>query len=231
MGRRGIATWAALALGLLAVLFVASSGTVHLWQPPPPPAVDGTVDLTVDTLPAEVSADGGLPAAQPQAEVTKSPIKKILAVVGFAALVYLAIVVISFWFQVLRRRGHRPRSDADPFDLLPIVADPAVVIDIDVHRRLLLGGPARNAIVACWMQLEADAARAGLARDPAETSAEYTTRVVAAASIDPAPISNLAALYREARFSAHVMGDAERDRAMAALEQVDAALLGGGISA
>jgi hypothetical protein len=224
MGRRGIATWAALAVVLLVVLVVASSGTVHLWQPLPPPAVDGSVDPALETYRPEGSATSDTPAP-PTSRLTENPIEKVLAVVVFAALLYLAVVVISFWISVLRRRLRRRRADEEAFDALPVVPEAVVVLDIDAHRRLLLDGPARNAIVACWMQLEADAARAGLPRDPAETSAEYTTRVVAAASIDPAPISALAALYREARFSAHDMGDAERDLAAAALERVHAALV------
>lgn len=229
MSRRGNATSAALpvvvtAAMMLAVLVVASSGTVHLWQPPPPPAVDGSVDLTVETLPQEVAAESDRPAP-PAARVTENPIEKILAVVVFAALMYLAVVVLHFWISVLRRRTWGRRADEQTFDVLPVVAEPGVVLDIDEHRRLLLEGPARNAIVACWMQLEADAERAGLPREPAETSAEYTMRVVAAASMDPAPIADLAALFREARFSSHVMGDDDRERAQVALERVHAALM------
>lgn len=224
---RSVVPFVLMAVVMLAALVVASSGTVHLWQPPPPPAVDGSVDPTVETLPQEVVAESDQPA-QPTARVTENPIEKILAVVVFAALIYLAVVVLHFWISLLRRRTWGRRGDEQTFDVLPVVAEPTVVLDIDEHRRLLLDGPARNAIVACWMQLEADAARAGLPREPAETSAEYTTRVVAAASIDRAPISDLAALYREARFSAHPMGGRERDRAADALERVHAALVRSG---
>ena len=157
MGRRGIATWAALAVVLSAVLVVASSGTVHLWQPPPPPAVDGSVDPTVETIPQEITAQSATPAP-PTSRVTESPIEKVLAVIVLAALLYLAVVVVSFWIGVLRRRSRRRRADEQAFDALPVVPEPVVVLDIDAHRRLLLDGPARNAIVACWMQLEADAA-------------------------------------------------------------------------
>jgi hypothetical protein len=74
------------------------------------------------------------------------------------------------------------------------------------------------------MQLEHDAAAAGLPRDAAETSAEYVERVVAASSVDPAPIRELAALYREARFSRHELSDDHRTRALAALNRVEAVL-------
>jgi hypothetical protein len=58
----------------------------------------------------------------------------------------------------------------------------------------------------------------------AETPAEYVQRVVVAASIDPAPIRELAGLYREARFSLHKLGDQDRDRALDALHRVEASL-------
>ena len=74
------------------------------------------------------------------------------------------------------------------------------------------------------MNLERDAGEAGLPRAAAETSAEYVERVVAASSVDPAPIRELAALYREARFSRHELGDDHRSRALAALDRVEAVL-------
>jgi hypothetical protein len=74
------------------------------------------------------------------------------------------------------------------------------------------------------MQLERDAGAAGLSRNAAETSAEYVERVVTASSVDPAPIRELAALYREARFSDHELSDDHRTRALAALNRVEAVL-------
>jgi hypothetical protein len=56
-------------------------------------------------------------------------------------------------------------------------------------------------------------------------------RVIAAASVDPGPISELAALYREARFSDHEMGDAHRRQAIAALERIDVSLRSASVTA
>ncbi len=53
---------------------------------------------------------------------------------------------------------------------------------------------------------------------------EYVERVVAASSIDRAPIAELGALYREARFSRHELDDDHRRRAASALDRVVAAL-------
>lgn len=99
-----------------------------------------------------------------------------------------------------------------------------VTIDAASARAALLEGRPRNAIVACWVELERDAAAAGVPRLEAETSAEYAARVVRHAIGDPGPIDALAALYREARFSQHELTDAHRAQAMQALEAVLAAL-------
>ena len=81
----------------------------------------------------------------------------------------------------------------------------------------LAEGSPRNAIVGCWLALEESAGAAGLPRDPAETSAEFTARVIATYTVDRSAISTLAGLYREARFSAHQLGEDARDQAAAAL--------------
>lgn len=107
---------------------------------------------------------------------------------------------------------------------LPDEPAPELAVDTDAARRALAGGTPRNAIVACWMQLERDAAAAGIPRAAAETSTEYVERVVAASSVDPGPIGSLAALYREARFSDHALGDSHRALALVALNRVEAVL-------
>ena len=62
-----------------------------------------------------------------------------------------------------------------------------------------------------------------MSRVSSETSAEYVARVVASGSVNAGPIGELAALYREARFSRHDLGDEHRARAFASLERALAA--------
>jgi len=103
----------------------------------------------------------------------------------------------------------------------------AVAADAGYQREVLLQGEPRNAIVACWLRLEAAVASAGVERFASDTSSELTERVLAEASVDRAAIGELAALYREARFSSHPMGEAERSAAVAALDAVHAGLRAG----
>jgi hypothetical protein len=50
----------------------------------------------------------------------------------------------------------------------------AVVADADLQLAMLLEGEPRNAIVACWHRFEVQASSIGLAREPWETSSEFT---------------------------------------------------------
>ncbi len=84
----------------------------------------------------------------------------------------------------------------------------------------LAEGDPRNAVVACWVALEDAADGAGLARDAAETSAEFTQRVLAGWQIDRGTVTQLAELYREARFSAHPVSELMRAEAVQALKTI-----------
>lgn len=107
------------------------------------------------------------------------------------------------------------------------MSDNNLGVNVEEARAALSRGQPRNAIVACWMRLESDIAAAGSPRSGAETSAEYVERIVAEASVDPFAISDLAALYREARFSDHALIDADHADAFAALSRVEAGLRSG----
>ena len=88
----------------------------------------------------------------------------------------------------------------------------------DQRIALLRTGAPRNAIVAAWLDLETSVAATGLPRDPAETSTEFTERVIGAWDVDRLRLGDFAALYREARFSVHELGEAHRERALLDLE-------------
>jgi hypothetical protein len=146
-----------------------------------------------------------------------------------AVLLIVLLVTAAAWivragrFPMPGRRAVRGRRHRQ-ITALPETPERELAVDVDAARDALTGGSPRNAIVACWMQLERDVAAAGLPREASETSAEYVERVVVASSVEPGPIRELAALYREARFSRHDLRDDHRTRALAALNRVEAAL-------
>jgi hypothetical protein len=137
--------------------------------------------------------------------------------VGIVAAAAVALALAAWRNRPRLRWRRRPASD--DFEVLPDVAA-AVIGQAAVQRAALLDGAPRNAIVQCWLQLERDVAAAGLRRDPANTSLEFTERVLARYTVDSEAIEDLAARYREARFSDHQLDESDRDAALAALERL-----------
>ena len=221
MDRRLVAG-AATGAAMLLLVLAASSGPVRLWITPPadvrPSSLGAAGPLVTFPPPDLAPPDRGDP--NHWGDVFLQLLGVLLIVL--AATVAVWIVRAGMWPR-LRRSGMRKRL-VRQVTALPEVAERELAGDVEAARVALAGGSRRNAIVACWMQLERDAAAAGLPSDEAETSTEYVERMVAASSVDPAPIRELAALYREARFSRHELRDDHRARALAALNRVEAVL-------
>lgn len=203
------------------LVLAASSGPVRLWVTPTPGASpsDGNSDSPVIIGPQNPVSTNRI--------VWPSWLMTLLPVVGVLLMVLVVIAAMSLRIAIPLPKFGRWRArrrESGQIIALPEVADQELPVDWTAARLALSTGSPRNAIVACWMQLEKDAATAGLPRLVAETPAEYVERVVASSSVDPAPINELAALYREARFSRHELRDADRTRAMRTLRRVEATL-------
>jgi hypothetical protein len=212
MSRRWVAVWVlASAAVVLALLLTAVGDPVELMRPrpdlsasrtPPVPPLPTTTIAPSQSLPTGT----GEPLGAPSAFVA-------LLVQTFAvlAIVVVLAVLISLLRSVWRRPQFVTRAAADfvapgvPEELLDSTGE---------QLRLLADGEPRNGIVAAWLSLETAAAATGLPRDPAETSTEYTTRVLHTWDIDPRSLGDLAMLYREARFSRHALTEEHRRRAM-----------------
>lgn len=220
--------WRPVAL-VLAVLGLASlasaSGDAALW--------------VVSTASPSEPADSPVPAEpttfEPASPVRDDPGSWSGSIVDVVVLIVIVALVVGGFGVLWQRRTGRagrwsavvrePRRQRPPAELPAVAADEQPLhIDAEAARAALSGGTPRNAVVACWMQLETDAASVGVARGPAETSSEYAVRVIRARSLDPEPVESLAARYREARFSRHPLGDADRAAAVDDLEHVLAAL-------
>ena len=142
------------------------------------------------------------------------------------ALLLLVVVALSWaWRHRWRRPPARAELDAVP---LPEAARVAGALEDDAARQLaaLEEGDARNGVVRCWLRLEEVIADAGLPRDPAETSTEFTLRVLHVLDLDPRSVAALARLYREARFSEHRLDESVRTEARTHLERLHDELAG-----
>ena len=210
---------------LTGVLFAAvtTSGGVGLWTEPQwepaPSSPDRSEAEARETEPAGNERPTETDPLDPPGWL-----EAILNVLGVAALfLILAWLLRQGWRRGSAVRWGRPPNEQVDFDVLPDVAA-AIVDEAAEHRAVLMRGSPRNAIVRCWVRLETDVADAGLVRDPSDTSAEFTERVLARYSVDPAAIHELGVLYREARFSEHPIGEDARDAALEALDRLHAAL-------
>ena len=104
---------------------------------------------------------------------------------------------------------------------------------VAAQDQLAAHADARAAIVAAYAAMAASLS-AGLARlsspvsaaRPSDTPTELLTRAVRSGLVSPGPATTLTDLFREARFSRHPMGAAERQAAEGALALVRAELTG-----
>ena len=154
--------------------------------------------------------------------VIKAVVAVLLVVVVLLALGALALLLRWLWERWELRRRPPPPPPAVDFDVVgaPARVAEALARDAGAQRAALLGGSVRNGIVECWRRFEERAGAVGVVREEWETSSEFVLRVLDLADADSRPVARLAALYREARFSDHPLGEVERAEALAALEEI-----------
>lgn len=178
------------------------------------------------------------PLAEERQERRSDPPAWLGAIAWAAELLTLAVAAFLV-LRLLRRLRRvwraRPSRRAPPapevdFDVLGSAAhvSEAMVADAEAQRgALLAAAEPRNAIVECWHRFEQQAVRAGLARRPWQTTAEFVLEVLDHVGADRGAVARLADLYREARFSDHVMNDAHRGAALEALDVIHQSMRAG----
>lgn len=143
----------------------------------------------------------------------------VVAVIVWGLKLAIVGIVATVLFLIIREFLRRERPDAAEqggvgrIDTLPEV----LLEGASARIEGLENGTPTNAIVACWVQLEAEVAAAGLRQDSSRTSTEVVATVLREYEVDEAALRDLAALFREARFSAHELTEAHRARARDAL--------------
>lgn len=208
-------------VGLLIVVLATSTGSVDVIGAPPPVTATATANASAtpsspeltQTFPSLLGSDQIQPLDFP------SWLTTLLQGVAVVAIGAVAWVLGRMVWQVMPRLRHRVTTQGQ-FTMLPELPQAAVVETAGHRLELLQEGSPRNAIVAAWHDLEESTAEAGLPRSPAETSTEYTVRVLHTWDVDPHTMAALADLYREARFSNHPMTEQHREQAVALLTEV-----------
>ncbi|WP_344064760.1 DUF4129 domain-containing protein [Terrabacter lapilli] len=212
MSRRGLGVTIAGGVLVMAALVVGATA-----QPVPlmSRSVDTETRLPIPTFTSLPTRTGtSVPTSTGQsAPFHPSPLLVVLVQVVLVVTVLILLAVLAQLARsLLRRRPHLELREEPDFTI-PLVPSELLEAARDRLRDLETGEP-RNAIVAAWLGLESSAAATGLARLPAETSTEYTHRVIRVWPVDSERLDDLAALYREARFSVHDLGESHRRRAV-----------------
>jgi hypothetical protein len=224
----------AVVLGVLAVLLVVTwSASIG------PGAVltgDGPTADRVSTTPtpSDTARGPGGPASGPPDRPLFSvqPLVGLLLVVAGTLLAVGLVAAARLGLDLDRaepitvalRRWRRRRRRTSPDPPFPVLdADrlrQAVARGAAGQRAALFEGTPRNAVVECWHRFEQQAAESGLARHPAETSSEFILRALELVHVDSSAVLRFAALYREARFSDHPLGEDRRAEAVAILDRI-----------
>lgn len=170
--------------------------------------------------------DGAPPAADPR--VPGDPSARPQLTWWTVAEVAAALLVVAAVARLVQVRVARAPDDHDDGpdrreEGEPVAATLRAAVDA-AEGGLLAPGDARAAIVAAYAAM-AQSISAGLARrggpvPPSDTPTELLERAVAARLVAAGPAGRLTGLFREARFSRHPMGEAERRAAEQALAGV-----------
>lgn len=209
---------------IVTVLFaaVATSGTVRYAEGPP--IFIEQLDDVEPRADVEVEVES-VDAVEERREIeTPAWIETVARFVLWTVLAVAAtLTVVKLWRDRPAFGWRRRRPRPEPFDILPDAAT-AITDDADQQRAVLRTGRPRDAIVACWLRVEAAITATGVERRDSDTSTELVERVLGEYQLDAAAINELATLYREARFSDHEMPEAARSNAISALDEVHAGL-------
>lgn len=215
-------------LGTLGVLVLAALGASSRWgpmvtvipgdpepvaTPPPPPSASPTPSPDVWQ-------------ERPETEPLEIPtwLIELVIVLAVAAVAVLVVWLVVASYRALRAPGLPRAVEATGTAVeVPEIDQEEVSLSLEqTLARLRSGLAVDDAIVECWRRLETIAADSGIGRATTQTSEEFTVAILAHAVVDDAALTELAALYRRAVFSAHVLTEADRERAIRCVERLAA---------
>jgi hypothetical protein len=130
-------------------------------------------------------------------------------------LVVLGLAAIGVAAYVLAAR--RQQAPEQPHALAAAEVADALEETLDDLRA---EPDARRAVIAAYARLERSLAAAGLPRRRAETAGEYVPRILVSLEVDGAAVRRLTALFADAKFSDHAVGEPQKLEAIDALERI-----------
>ncbi|MEP7333069.1 MAG: DUF4129 domain-containing protein [Terracoccus sp.] len=213
MSRRGVIVTTVVGVLVAAALLISSLGAplVIVSRPVNTDTASRAPAPVIPTLPTTTTTTTSSTGAAQGTSSLSAVFGVLLAVLGVAVTV-LIISLIAAAVRGIFRRPSLTRHTEATFAPPPVPDE--LLGGARKRLELLETGEPRNAIVAAWLDLERATGETGLPRDRAETSTEYTARVIGVWEVDPARLGDLAGLYREARFSVHPLDEGHRRRAI-----------------
>lgn len=205
--------------GIVAVSFAAHGGPIHYSQPArragtgvlkPPPVKPQEVQ---DTNQRPHPSHWHLPIHLPL---------HLLSVLGLLGLTVLVLLLIAFLIKVVpsfgmgrRQRRSEQQVSYAPADVNRLTDQVSATFDSALAG--LRRGDREQAIINCWLRLEQLADSAGFAPQSWQTSSELVSQWRQVLPLRERPLTQLAELYREARYSNHQMSADSVERARQAL--------------
>jgi hypothetical protein len=215
--RRATLLWAGTAATLLLGAWVSGSGPVGVFRPQKTSGRESSAPGQ-EFGPTDNAAGGG---EKGHAGTTASH-ETLAAAITWAMRVIIALVVIAVVVVLAR-------AVLDWLAARRLVVEDEVGVEVlpeelleqaRESEQLLSRGTPANAVVAAWVRLEDAVRGAGLRDDDSRTSTELLTSVIRGLGVRQAPLDQLAALYREARFSRHAVSEEARARAGEVLREI-----------
>ena len=213
MGRGRSAAAGGAALTLLLCAWVAAAGPVAIFRAP-----DANAFSTARAPRLGLRAVEQRPPPPKKIYTSTDANEAVVAVIVWGLKLAIVGIVATVLFLIAReflRRGPAPPLRRAGRPHRHAARGPARGGERPA-RGLQTGTPS-NAIVACWVRLEAEVAAAGFRHDSSRTSTEIVATVLREYDVDETALRDLAGLFREARFSAHELTEAHRARAADAL--------------
>ncbi|MCV7289696.1 DUF4129 domain-containing protein [Mycolicibacterium wolinskyi] len=181
--------------------------------------------------PDEPAPSSSPPASAPPGSPPQQPPDPVGG--GDSALRYLAVtsvillLIVAFGTVVQARRRARPATWFDDGEHIASPPSPggpetlARAAELGLAEIADLSRDPRTAIIACYAAMEHGLAQApGAVPQDSDTPSEVLARAVSHHALSADSATELVELFTEARFSPHVMTEAHRDAAVAALHRV-----------
>lgn len=217
MGRREWAWTAGTAAALLLAAWVSAAGPIAAFTTPglsPPTDKEFGELVEPDTGDARNPGADRVRGAEDN-ELVASVVAWTLRVLLVVIVLVVALFVARAVLRRLRRDAVTPKEEVEA----PVLPD-VLLAGVRASEAELDRGTSSEAVINAWLALERTALEVGIDDDLARTPTELVAAVLEGYDVDRPSIQRLAALYREARFSVHPIGEEHRGAARDALRTV-----------